>query len=430
MPGPDSPRFRRSPRRWVVPPGLSAADEPFEGYAVLTELRGALGGLLWQSLRDTDLWSASPPEARRALFEAGLLKRRRTWLAGALEPGSPLAAPLRLLARAVEGRARVDADDVVDACQAISRWAGENGHTRTAIAFAQSAAYAAPDRASAAHLVALLARRGAEHRRAETWFRRALGLARRTGDWKHYGLACVGLGNLFLQRGQYPTARSWFNRALRVARRHGLWHVRPMALHDLFCMAAESGQMQEAETYARRAFRAYGRRHPRLVALAHDVGRFWMMQGDYTRALKVLRAVLPHITRKAERRLASSNIALAAAGLGDRFTFAAMWSEVWREIGEREDTEGVPKSLLNLARGAAALGDRDRAQQAATHALRSALQRNEAEQRLSAEALLEGLRGPRMSLGPSPERPYGEASADALVTDLVEALTEEPVQPV
>ncbi|HEX2204801.1 MAG TPA: tetratricopeptide repeat protein [Longimicrobium sp.] len=430
MPGPESPRFRRSPRRWVVPPGLSAADEPFEGYTVLAEIRDGLGVVLWQSLRDLDLWSTSPPEARRALLTPGVVQRRKAWLASVLEPGSPLLAPLRLLSRAVEGRARVGADDVVDACHAVSKWAAGHGHSRTATAFAQSAAFAAPDRASAAYEVALLARRGAEYRRAETWFRRALGLARRTGDWKHYGLACVGLGNLFLQRGDYPTARGWFNRSLRVARRHGLWHVRPMALHDLFCMAAKAGQLQEAEMYARRAFRAYGRRHPRLVALAHDVGRFWMLKGDYARALKVLRAVLPHIERKAERRVANSNIALAAAGLGDRFVFAAMWSEVWREIGERDDTEGVPNALLNLARGAAALGDRERAQLAATHALRSAIQRREAEVRLAAESLLEGLRGPRLSLGSGPDRPYGEASADALVTDLVDALMDEPAEPV
>ena len=54
---------RRSPRPWVVPPGLLLQDEPYEGFYVLEETRSELGVLLWQSLRDVDLWSEARPEA-------------------------------------------------------------------------------------------------------------------------------------------------------------------------------------------------------------------------------------------------------------------------------------------------------------------------------------------------------------------------------
>ncbi|HEU0051897.1 MAG TPA: tetratricopeptide repeat protein, partial [Longimicrobium sp.] len=345
MSKPQKPRTRRSPRRWVVPPGLLAVDEPYEGHTVVEEVQNQLGVLLWQSLRDADLWSTASPSARPRLFGASAPRRRRDLL-DELEETSPLALPLRTIMRVLDPDTYLDGEQLTDACQTISRWAGQRGMPRTALAFAQSAALATPDRPGPAYVVGLLARRTAEYRRADTWFRRALALARRNGDWRYYGLACIGLGNLYQQRGEFPVARVWFVKALRVARRHGLWPVRSMALHDLFCAAADGGQMEEAEEFARRAFRSYGRRHPRLVRLAHDVANFWLMKGEHERALRVFRAVLPHIARPAEQRLVMANMARAAAGMRDRMTFASLWSDVWRMVDEVEDTEGVPEALL------------------------------------------------------------------------------------
>ncbi|MFL5384073.1 MAG: tetratricopeptide repeat protein [Longimicrobiaceae bacterium] len=402
---------RRPQRLWVVPPGLMTYDEPFEGYRVLDEMRSGAGVTLWEFLRDADLWSTTPPESRGRLFVPGLAKRRRERL-GSLGAARELRQQLEAIGRALDGRARNPAAQLTQACHALSRWAGEQGLPRTALAFAHSAALATPDEPFPAYTVGLLARRSAEYRRAETWFRRTLALARRTGDWNHYGLACIGLGTLFRQRGDYPTARLWYVKALRVARRRALWDVRPMALHDLFCVAANGGHAEEAEEWARRAFRAYGRRHPRLVALAHDVARFWLEEGRYDEALQVFRALLPHINRLNDRRLISSNMARAAAGLGDRLTFAAMWSETWRLVDEYEDTECVAESLVALAQGAAALGDPDRGQLAAGHALKVAIQRHEAEQRLAAERVLESLRTVRMGVPARVLQPPPPAPAD------------------
>jgi tetratricopeptide (TPR) repeat protein len=420
-------RRSRPARLWVVPPGLMGGEEPFEGYHVLDEVRGGTGVTLWEFLRDADLWSTAPADARGRLFAPGLARRRRERLSS-LGAARELRHQLEALGRALDGRARNPAVQLTQACHGVSRWAGEQGLPHTALAFAQSAALAAPEHPSPAYTVGLLARRNAEYRRAETWFRRTLGLARRTDDWNYYGLACLGLGNLHLQRGDYPSARGWFIKALRVARRRGLWEVRPMALHDLFCVAANGPQADEAEGWARRAFRAYGRRHPRLVALAHDVARFWLVRGRYAEALQVFRALLPHITRLPERRVITSNIARAAAGMGDRLTFAAMWSETWRLVDEFEDAEKVAESLVAVAEGAAALGDADRAQLAASHALKIALQRHEAEPRLGAERVLEQLRDLRaQSAVPRavPTPPGAEDAADAgpnLADHLVSAL--------
>ena len=407
----------------MVPPALSARDEPFEGYEVLDEVRDDLGLLLWQSLRDADLWSTSAPEARSRLFSPHAPGRRGRQLDEVVEDGSEIDGPLRTLALLLEGAPELEPEHVVDACRTLSRWAGDHGLPRTALAFAQSAALAAPDRPAPAYVVGLLARRNADNRRAEAWFRRALGLARRAEDWKYYGLACMGIGNLNVQRGDYPVARTWFFKALRVARRHGLWTVRPVALHDLFCVAANAGHVEEAEIFARRAFRAYGRRHPRLVRLAHDVARMWLMRGQFHRSLQVFRAVLRHIHRPAEQRLVMSNMARAAAGAGDRLAFATLWADVWALVDNQEDSERVAETLINLAQGAAALGDPDRGQMAAAQALKVATLRGESEPRLLAEALLEQLRRPRPPAPPlAPhEEPSGRHS-EALANDLVEAL--------
>ena len=423
-------RTRRATRLWVVPPGLMTHEEPFEGYRVLDEVRTAEGVTLWEFLRDVDLWSTTPPEGRTRLFAPGSARRRRERVAG-LTPD--LRASLEAVVRALEGRVRTPAVQLSQACHALSRWAGEQGLPHTALAFAQSAALATPEEPAPAYVVGLLARRSAEYRRAETWFRRTLGLARRSGDWNYYGLACIGLGNLNRQRGDYPTARGWYIKALRVSRRRALWDVRAMALHDLFCVAANGCHADVAEGWARRAFRAYGRRHPRLVVLAHDVARFWLLTRRDEDALRVFRAVLPRITHIAERRVVASNMGQAAARLGDRLTFAAMWSETWRLVDEFEDAERVAESLVSLAEGALELGDPDRAHLAATHALKVANQRNEAEQRLAVERVMDSLRRTRVRVParaepPPPRAPDADAAAPGeevpnFVDHLVEALT-------
>jgi len=413
------PRPQRSSRRparlWVVPPGLMTYEEPFEGYRVLDEVRTGTGVTLWEFLRDADLWSTTPEEARGRLFVPGLARRRRERI-GALGEARELRPQLEAIGRALDGRARNPSAQLTQACHALSRWASEHGLPHTALAYAHSAALATPDEPAPAYAVGLLARRSAEYRRAETWFRRTLGLARRTADWNYYGLACIGLGNLNLQRGDYPSAKSWYVKALRVSRRRGLWDVRPMAMHDLFCVTANGGNAEEAEGWAKRAFRAYGRRHPRVVALAHDVARFWLLNERFDEALKVFRALLPHVDRIPDRRLIASNMALAAAGMGDRLTFASMWSETWRLVDEFEDTERVAEALVALAQGAVALGDPDRAQLAAGHALKIATQRHESEQRIAAERVLDSLRTvrfgvPACAFQPRPAEPTDSVDA-------------------
>jgi hypothetical protein len=72
----------------------------------------------------------------------------------------------------------------------------------------------------------------------------------------------------------------------------------------------------------------------------------------------------------------------------------------------------VAESLVALAQGASALGDPDRAQLAAGHAMKVAIQRYEAEQRLAAERVLESLRTVRMGAPAHVLQPPPAAPAD------------------
>jgi tetratricopeptide (TPR) repeat protein len=316
--------------------------------------------------------------------------------------------------------------EVSELCEEIARWASDTGRPRTALAFAQRAALAAPEEAGPAYLVGVVARRMADYKRSETWFRRALALGRRNRDWRNYGLAHVGIAEIHMQKGQGPQARARLLKALRSARRYGIWPVRSMALHDLFCIAVTGDDPRLAEHYARSAFRSYGRRHPKLPALAHDIAKFWMMQGQYEIALATFKAVLPHLTRLSEQLLALSNLAQAAGGAGDRATFVRTWNAVWEIIDNGNDSERVAEALINVAYGAALLGEIVRMDMAASYAVTVATRRQEAQERMIAEDLLEKAR--HMRPGDSSAfldaLPDYSRSSGLLAEQLVEALME------
>ena len=426
MSKPHPRRPRRHSRPWIVPPGLLMQGEPFEGYFVLDESRDELGLLLWQSLRDVEIWAMTAPEERPELFMSGALLDRMERIDEEVDPAAPVRPVLEGLASVLARPGRVTPQEVCELCEELSRWASDAGLPRTALAFAQRGAMAAPDEAGPAYLVGLISRRAADYRRAEVWFRRALAIARHSLDWKHYGLAHMGLANLYMQRGDAPRARARLLRALRSSRRYGVWTVKPYALHDLFLIAATGDDPKVAEQYARAAYRAYGRRHPRLPALAHDIAWFWMLHRQFQRALPVFQAVLPHFPRPAERMLVLSNIARAAGGACLFVVFDRAWNEVWQLVDDSKDRERVAEALINLSHGAAAQGLVVRMEMAASYALTIATRRNESQQQVEAEELLAASRYSQPQESPmyQPEEVVSGPASDWLAGELVEALTE------
>jgi tetratricopeptide (TPR) repeat protein len=413
---------RKTARRWRVAPPLVHGREPLEGGSVLLEAEGAWGIAAWQSLRDVTLWAMTPPEARAELF-AGDAAERRLAVLRESAPAAALAEGLTGVLAVVHDPVGADPEAVARACGRVAEWAEARGARATALAFVQARALVLPDDPAAAYAVGIAARRAAEYGRAETWRRRAVMLARQQGDWQLYSLAFVGLGNLNLQRGNFPVARKLHLRARRTARRYGHRPTEGMALHDLFVIAKSTGQLAEADAFAASALRAYGPTHPRLPALAHDVAYAWLEQGYFARALPVFEAVLPRFAQPSERVRVLADIGRAAAGIDRADLFDRAWQQTTKLAARRDAAEGAAQAMLDLAHGAAMLGEWERAEEAAVRALEIATSRGQGKIRLTAESVLESVRRGRTVAPAAPPAAPASTRADELAHAFVACLS-------
>lgn len=413
---------RRAPRPVRVPPPLTRGSERFEGSSVLTEYDGDLAVLLWQSLRNVLLWAETDPAKRKGLFSPGSEERRRVKLL-AVEMEDSLRSPFAVIARLLADPEGADKRRVTTACRKIAEWAEGKGTLATALAYMQAAALSSND-PRLSYEVGRLARQRGEYARAETWFRRAILLGRQSGDWESYALAFVGLGNLYMQRGNLPGAHRAHLRAYRASRRKGLRKVQGMALHDLFVIAVARNQVREAEELAAATLRAYGPSHPRLSVFAHDVAAFWVERGYYAPAIPVFNALLPHLRRPNEQAALLANLARAAAGVHDTDLFANTWQRAFElntAAGQEEKTAAV---FHNLAISAASMADGARATNAAQRAVEVATTRQEPQVRDEAEALLANLREQSEQFAPDAPaiEPWVAEHAEELAANLVRSL--------
>lgn len=419
---PDAPP--RKPRRrwrWHVPPAIVHGAEALEGTEILSEYNGELGLVLWQAVRDISLWSSvTPPESRAGLFGPGAGKRRAASMAAA-DPDAAIAPALATIARILEDPTGTSSEQVMLACREVSQWADSRGTLATSLAFAQAAAFACPGNAAAGLRVGQVARRRLEYARAETWFRRTIGLARQARDWASYAEAFSSLGNLYMQRGNLPVARQLFIRAFRAAKRHSLRNLQAISLHFLFVIAARSGQVDEAEALSRTTFEAYDPEHPRLPMFAQDVAYFWTERGQFAPALSVSRALLPHFPDAVDRLAVLGSVARAAGGAGDREAFDEVVPEIWERVRSTDGGEVAAAVLTDIARGAASLGRWSDAEEAARVAEELASARGQAEVEMTAHSILESLRGERRA-ETSGRAAVASSEVDGLATDLLRAL--------
>jgi tetratricopeptide (TPR) repeat protein len=389
-PTPRPPRKPRRRWRWHVPPALMHGAEQVEGGEILAELEGAQALVMWQVARDVALWGSAEPEQRATLFVPGAHERWTEQLEAA-GVDAALESALRAAAEVIRTPDTITEAELTAACRAVAQWADERELLGTALAFVQAGAVASPRDSALGYQVGLLARRRAEYPRAESWFRRVIGLARQAKDWDSYARAFLGLANLYIQRGNYPAARRFLIRCLRAARRHGFRELQAMAYHDLMGIAAQTDQFAEANELARMAFRAYGPRHPRLAALASDVGVLWLLRGEFAAALETLRAAHPHIAHPCDQLLSWGNIARAAGGVGDRAIFDEAWDQIWSYAGDWHNRQNAPWALMDAARGATSLRDWLRAERAASTARDVAKHRGEAHVLAEAESVLDSV---------------------------------------
>ena len=391
------PRSARArPGRCYVPTQpLTRRGNGAEGAEIVQEIPGELGVLLWATLRDVMLYLSAPAAERDSLFPAGAAESRRSEIARCAVD-SALWAPLLVVAEMMERPAEAGRARVAHACRAVARWAeGEAPAAR--LAFSQAAALARPGDARLALATARLARDAADHARAETWFRRAIKLARGK-DWESYIRAFLGLGIMYYRGGNYPAAGVLAGRALRAARRRRLPSLQGDAHHDMFLIAIDTHRMEEAYAHAQAALEVYGAAHPRVPYLAHDVGVFWSQQGRFDLALEVFEAALPHFTAPAARTRVLANLVRAAAGMGDRARYERGREMVVALLAATPECASIEaEMLMQIARADNLMADWRRAAEAAERAAQLAAARGEAHTRIMAEVELECARAGRMS---------------------------------
>ena len=410
----------RVPRRWRTPPPLTRGSESLEGMEILREIGGELGVLLWQAYRNVMFWASVDRGERASLFAESAGERRRQALSDARVPAEVLPA-LQAVAEMLGSPDEAAGEALARACTGIGTWSEAEGHLNTALAFTQAAAVASPRDPRLALAVGQLARRRGELPRAETWFRHTIMVGRQTGDWESYSRAYIALGNMLVRRGNFPAAHRMHIKALRASRRKGLPQIQGMALHDLFVIATETNRAEQAEEYARQAFRAYGPEHEALPVLAHDVAYFWMEQGYFDRALDVFQALDAHVSEPHVRLVLLASMARAAAGTGDRELFRKSWTQVARFSRDPDVQAIVPACMLELALGAANLGEWDRAEQAGEEALELAQRRGHGKVAFRAESLLDSIRADRSAEAQVAAR-TPSAKVATLATDFVRVL--------
>lgn len=423
MPHPAGNPARRSRPSYLAAPPLLSESEPFEGAALLREHPGALGAVLWKSLRDVCAWTASTPQERAALYPSAAAEARATEVAGAAaEP--ELWGPLLVIQQLLACPDDVDHPRLVHACRAIARWGERRGFTAVQLAFVQAAACLAPEHPRLAYSVGRLARDRGEYARAESWLRTSIRLARGT-DWHTYVLAYLSLGTLYQQLGNLPAARSVTLRGYRTSVRRRVRALHGVALHNLFTVATEMLDFGRGLQYALATFRAYGSEHPRFPMLVHDVGLFWILQGCFSRATAVLQSVLTRFDRPGDQVLVLANLARAAAGAGNRELYERSYAESLVLLPNAPSPERIAQVWINLARAAASAGDHDRAESAARTALGVAGPLHLGQIRLEVEALIEAIVAARAAGRVLlPHEPVGsDACGEALAQDILQSLS-------
>ncbi|HYW12508.1 MAG TPA: hypothetical protein VE871_11125, partial [Longimicrobium sp.] len=258
--------------------------EKLEGDSILQETPGELGLLLWETARDVALWGSTPPKIRDALFSGGPGHGRSALLAGTELPGT-VSASVHTLHGMLAIPDRADAEIVSLCCLEVAAWARAAGLPRTAVAFAQAGAVAAPEFGDAALSVGAYARAAGQDARAETWLRRAVAVSRREGNRVAYASALVELGAVYEARAQTVRAERLYRIAFRAARRYGARAARMRAAHGLFRISRRQGDDATAAQFALAALRAFEPDAPEAATgLLLDLARFWTDAGQQARA--------------------------------------------------------------------------------------------------------------------------------------------------
>ncbi|HEX6037425.1 tetratricopeptide repeat protein, partial [Longimicrobium sp.] len=273
---------------------------------------------------------------------------------------SMLPAPVDTLHAMLSRPDRADPDIVMLCCLEVAAWARGAGLRHTAVAFAQAGAEAAPESGDAAVFTGVCAREAGQLARAETWFRRAVPVARREQNWTAHASALVELGVVCERRGELLRAERFYRRAMRVARGHGDAAEEMRAAHGLFRLARQKGDDAGAAQFALSAELALDADEAGAADLLLDLARFWTDVGEGGRASEALRRLVPAVlTMEPAGQLATFALtARARAEPGHPQAGAVAWQAAWALLGNSELPDAVRyAAAIDLAHAARTTGD-------------------------------------------------------------------------
>jgi tetratricopeptide (TPR) repeat protein len=420
-----TPRSRtRKPapnRRQRVPPALTRGIERVDGISILDEISGDLGLVLWRSVRNVLLWAETPAAARASLFADSAARTRQQELVR-VDADVELRAPLSVFADLLRAPAQADLLRLVNACRRVAAWADGRGALRTTLEFSQAAALVSPDSASLAYAVGRVARRLADYDRAESWYTRAVVQARESREWRSYASALAGMGNLHMQRGNYPAAKRAHLRCLHAAERNHVPELVGAAYHNLFDIEAATTAGPQTEDLAAQALVAYGTASPAVYRLAYDLAMHWILRGNFREALQVGLVLGDVIDEPTMRPLVQGLVGRAAGGAGDRDAFEVASAHVDDLLSDPAIPEEMAaRTLLGLAHGALSLGNTRKASAYADEALSIARKRGEGHVSLEAESVIEA--AAREAAVPNREGTERGRSAPVLAQQFVKVLS-------
>ena len=246
----------------------------------------------------------------------------------------------------------IDAEALRLACVQLSRWAEGRGAGGTALWFAQAAALTDPTSAERAVEIGQLALAQGRLLQAETWLRRTIGMARRSGEWHAYATAFVHLAEILARRGDTARARSACLRAVRASRRHGVPEVYRLARIGLMRIAMQEGAHATALSLADNIRRGWNPAHPDYPSFALEYAGLKLRQDDAAAAASTLKALMLRPLEPLQRLRTASLLARAAATVHDVPTTLAAWDETERLLRGRADDASTAAALLDLAHAA------------------------------------------------------------------------------
>jgi tetratricopeptide (TPR) repeat protein len=345
---------------------------PRSELAVLRDHAGPLGLLFWQCLSDVLLWCAA--ERRECLFQPRGPAHAEA-LAYALRDVPELAEPVTELVQVSAVPELAVPSRVADACEGVMRWAEQHAMKETAAQFAEAAARLEPDRSSRCYTAGRTCRQVGDAGRAAMWFRRAERLARRAGNQIDFAIAHLGYGNLEHDLGRFDAADEHFAKAVRAALRAGRKSLAAAAYHDQIGVAVNAGRPDDAIARAASALGMYPVRHPRIPALAADIGILLGRLAYFSSAIPLLDKVKPWMVAPPERIIVLSHLARAAGAVRDHIRFERAAGEVLRLL-VLDDLHGA-LAFYSLAEGARSFQQLERAELYRLRALEHAERRED-----------------------------------------------------